>query len=397
MDTKGGGTYILRRLHRYAEKYGVEPCYVYDTNAEGAYDSDEYLSMAFSTRKRQYRFGLGRLIGMATIAGFDFGALRQLRQIISDFKPDAFHITAHGVSFPVMAKAAFETGLPLYLSVHDLWHQTVRPYIPEILSHGIFGPIARRAKEIFVVSDEMGEYLKEKYGIQHWKTIHDGVTSVQDRQPVERMPQTIRLLYVGMVHSRQMKMLHQLVRCLGAFPDRNFELHFCTRTPYTPELKPDNVEIVFHGWVSEQQLVGLSCNSHFGLLPLSFEPEDQLFYRTSFMTKIIFYTAVQLPILSFGPESASATRIIGKEGLGLTFTGNSDEAVKDSLRKMISLTASDYQVFIANMARTAKTRFDAGTIAHRFYSSMGLDSGGNGQAVSPSSEYHLASKQVHAQ
>lgn len=231
MDAKGGGTYILRRLHQYSRVFGVEPYYVYDSNSEGLYESDEYPSRAFSTRRRQYRFGLGRLAGFATIVGFDAGALRQLRQIIADFQPDAIHLTAHGVSFPIMAKAAFETGLPVYLSVHDLWHQTVRPYIPAKLSHSIIGPIARRAKEIFAISEEMAEYLKAHYRIRHWRIIHDGVTSLYPRQSVEQMPQTIRLLYVGMVHSRQMKMLHQLVRCLGAFPDRKFELHFCTRTP----------------------------------------------------------------------------------------------------------------------------------------------------------------------
>lgn len=395
MDAQGGGTYILRRLHQYAPDYGVEPCYVYDINGEGIYESEEYPSKAFSTRRRQYRFGLGRVAGFATIAGFDPAARKQLQQIIADEKPDAFHLTAHGVSFPIMAKAAFETGLPVYLSVHDLWHQTVRPYIPESLSHGIFGRIARRAKEIFVVSDEMGEYLKEHYGIQSWKVIHDGVTKVHDRQAVERLPETIRLLYVGMVHSRQMKMLHQLVRCLAAFPDRNFELHFCTRTPYTLEVNPANVKIIFHGWVSEEELVTLSSNSHFGLLPLSFEQEDALFYRTSFMTKIPFYAGICLPILCFGPEWTSAARIVKEDGLGLTFTENSDEAVKDSLRKMVSLTAQDYQHFIDGMARAAKTRFDAATIAHRFYSAMGLNAGVNGHAVPVQVEHSPASKQVH--
>ena len=109
MDAKGGGTYILRRLHKYAPEYGVEPFYVYDTNGEGLYESGEYPSTAFSTRRRQYRFGLGRLAGFATIAGFDSGARKQLQQIIADEQPDAFHLTAHGVSFPIMAKAAFET------------------------------------------------------------------------------------------------------------------------------------------------------------------------------------------------------------------------------------------------------------------------------------------------
>ncbi|GAB4244726.1 MAG: hypothetical protein Kow0027_04580 [Saprospiraceae bacterium] len=397
MDAKGGGTYILRRLHKYAPEYGVEPFYVYDTNGEGLYESGEYPSTAFSTRRRQYRFGLGRLAGFATIAGFDYEALKRLRQIIAEKQPDAFHVTTHGVSFPIMAKAAFETGRPVYLSVHDLWHQTVRPYIPESLSHGIFGRIARRAKEIFVVSDEMGEYLRQLYGIQSWKVVHDGVTNIHERRVAEQMPETIRLLYVGMVHSRQMKMLHQLVRCLGAFTDRKFEVHFCTRTPYTPEVNPDNVEIIFHGWLSEEELVALSHNSHMGLLPLSFEPEDALFYRTSFMTKITFYTSVSLPILCFGPEWASATRIVREDGLGLTFTENSDEAVTESIRQMLNLTTSDYQRFIENMKSAAASRFDAATIAHRFFSSMGMTKGINGHAVPEQAEPSKTPKQVHEQ
>ena len=397
MDAKGGGTYILRRLHRFAPEYGVEPFYVYDINGEGFYEADEYPGRAFSTRRRQYRFGLGRLAGFATIAGFDPGAHRQLKQVIADFQPDALHLTAHGVSFPIMARAAFETGRPVYLSVHDLWHQTVRPYIPESLSHGIFGRIARRAKEIFVVSDEMGEYLKAHYGIRSWKVVHDGVTKVHERQAVERLPETIRLLYVGMVHSRQMKMLHQLVRSLGAFPDRQFEVHFCTRTPYTPELNPGNVRIIFHGWVSEEELVARSHESHLGLLPLSFEPEDALFYRTSFMTKITFYTAVQLPILCFGPEWASAARIVREEGLGLTFTDNSDQAVVESLRKMLTLTAQDYRHFIGNMDKAARSRFDAATIAHRFYSAMGLTKQTSGAAIPAETAHAGASKSMNEQ
>lgn len=138
----------------------------------------------------------------------------------------------------------------------------------------------------------------------------------------------------------------------------------------------------------------LSQDSHLGLLPLSFEPEDQLFYRTSFMTKIIFYTSVHLPILCFGPQSASAVRIIREEGLGLTFTENSEESVIENLRKMLSLTLADYQQFIANMAKAAKNRFDAFAIAHRFYSAMGLSIGVNGQ---PPAEPLPILKQAHEQ
>lgn len=371
MDTQGGGTYILRRMCQYAADYGVVYQFAYDVNGEGVYPSETYPSVSFQSRRRQYRWGLGRLVGFLTLTGFDPYAERQLQRIIDDFNPDAIHLTAHGVSFPLMAKVAFRSGIPVYLSVHDAWQQTVRPYAPKGMANWRFGNIARRAKEVFVISDEMGRYLKEAFGLEHWLVVHDGVTQVPERSWPGGTSGIIRLLYVGIVHSRQMKTLHQMVRCLGHFPDRKFEVHFCTRTPYTPEFNPANVDIIFHGWLAEEQLVALSQNSHFGLLPLSFNAADALFYRTSFMTKVPFYTGVKLPMLCIGPSWTSAMRTVREDGLGLIIETNDDGAVEHGIRQMVEMTPERYQQYLHNMARAARTRFDVQAIAERFYNAMG--------------------------
>ncbi|GIV32206.1 MAG: hypothetical protein KatS3mg030_508 [Saprospiraceae bacterium] len=183
MDAQGGGTYILRRMCGFAPEFGVEYQFVYDLNGEGPYPSSDYPSTAIRTRRRQYRFGLGRLVGLATILGWDASARQQIRRAIDAFEPDALHIVAHGVSFPLMAREALRTGLPVYLSVHDLWPETVRPYIPRRWAHGLFGRIARKAEKLFVVSDEMGEYLEEQYGLNNWAVVHDGSDESPSAQP----------------------------------------------------------------------------------------------------------------------------------------------------------------------------------------------------------------------
>jgi glycosyltransferase involved in cell wall biosynthesis len=371
IDGKGGGAYIIKRLFHTANNYGITPILAYDAIDHGTQNQNDFQSFEFKTKNKKFRYGLGRLIGFLIILGFDFKAKKTLKKIIEVSNADMVHLIAHGVSFPISAYAAISAKKPYVIAVHDLWHLTVFGYIPKYWSDYIFKKIVLNAKHVYVISEGMGKYLVEEFGIKKYIVVHDGII---DHQPKVHINQTeendINILYVGMLHSMQVKILNLFIQALLEIPSKQFKIHICSNFCYEPGLKSNNVDIINYGWVSEEKLKDIGQICDFGFLPLSFEKRDNLFYRTSLMTKIPTYVKLNVPIICIGPSNSSAFEVINNDGIGFTIDTSDLEQIKLKLTDYFSQSPKEQTKVIDNIHTSACNRFDLNNIADRFFNSI---------------------------
>jgi glycosyltransferase involved in cell wall biosynthesis len=371
LNAKGGGAYIYKRLLSFAKKFNTDIAIAYDATAFGSDQTSQYPSYSFRTLFRKYPFGVGRIIGILTIFGLDFKARFQLRKIIRKEKPDFIHLTAHGAAFPLTYIEAVRCKKPYLLAVHDLWPGTVSGYIPKWIADRLFRPMVLNAHKVYVISDNMGKFLCENYGIDKYIVIHDGVNALMPEGSNSRkQSNSINLMYAGILHNMQSDMLNSIVRNLANLKNSNFEIHVCSTDAYKPLSNSYNVKIVNHGWVDETQLRVISGYCDFGLLPLSFAQSDELFYRTSLMTKIPFYLGAGLPILCFGPAGSSAVEIIKNDKIGLTIEDNLDASIQSAFEQIALMTDKEREDYLQNIRMSIDKRFNSKKISNDFFNSL---------------------------
>lgn len=371
LDAKGGGAYIIKRLFYAANNYGITPILAYDTSDYGTQNQNDFQSFEFKTKNRKFRFGLGRLIGLLIILGFDFKAKKTLKKIIEVSNAAIVHLIAHGVSFPISAYAAISSKKPYVIAVHDLWHWTVSSYIPKYWSDRIFKKIILNAKDVYVISEGMGQYLVERFGIKKYIIVHDGIIDHQPKVRINQIEKTdINILYIGVLHSMQVEIFNLFVQALLEIPNKQFKIHICSNFCYEPVLKNNNVDIINYGWVSEEKLKNIGQICDFGFLPLSFEKRDNLFYRTSLMTKIPTYIKLNIPIICIGPSNSSAFEVINNDGIGFTIDSSDLEQIKLKLSGCFSQPPKEQTKVIDNIHASACNRFNLNSIADRFFNSI---------------------------
>jgi glycosyltransferase involved in cell wall biosynthesis len=371
LSAKGGGAVIIRRLLNFSNYYGFDIVIAYDKNSYGSDSENDHHSISFDTNHRLGKFGIGRIMGSLTILGFDSKANFQLRNIVKKVKPQYIHCIAHGVSFPLAANMARKLKIPYVVSVHDIWQIVVKQYIPVKLADLIWRPILRGAVNVCVISDQMGMYLTEKYNINSYKIVHDGIDPENGKICNKRLDANkISILYAGNLFDSQKEQLLKFIDSFCDFSNGSLVIHLCSSTSLDLNKFGNKVKLYFHGWVDENQLMEISKECDYGFLPLSFSKKDALFYKTSFMTKITLYVKCNLPIICLGPAYSSAVKYISKYKLGFCIVDENKEQFIDSLKRILSLNQNEYGNIKIALEQAAKTVFLQSSIAHRFYSSF---------------------------
>ena len=370
LSGKGGGAYIYKRLLSFAKHFNVDITIGYENSIYHKPINEEYETLVFESRNRNFSFGMGRLLSLLSIIGIDRKASISLNKVIEECQPNLVHLTAHGVCFPATAYATQKAGLPYVVTVHDVWDLSVQ-FIPKWLAHFIFRKIVKRAKMVFVISENMGKYLKKRYDINDFVIVHDGIAPDLELKIKNKSADgVIRLMYAGILHPMQKAIFNDVITSMGSMPQFNFELHICTGIPYEDPQSSENIKIVNYGWVDENKLKIISESCDFGLLPLSFNLEDELFYRTSLMTKIPFYVGAQLPIFCIGPTNSSAVELIQELKIGFTVTNNDLNNFNKAISSLAILTNEKYQEFITHLKKTRETTFNINLITERFYNGI---------------------------
>jgi hypothetical protein len=367
-----GGAVILSRLADKASDNGFEV--VSACERQRASTGTLPLPDTFATTYRRLRFGFGRAIGFVTAVCLDPIAIYSVFQLVRRLRPQAIHVTAHGVCFPVCCLVAMVLRVPLFISVHDLWHLVVQQYVPRRIAHWLFGLMARRANGVFVISKEMGEYLAQRYRVQAAAIVHDAIASgdapSNDRCLVRKTGNELSLLYVGQLYDMQRDAIESIVDAANVV-SQPLRLGFCSNSVFDRHAC-DIVRIENFGWVAECEINEIARGYQYGLMPMSFETRDRLLYRTSLMTKIVTYLRAGLPIIAIGPSESAAARLVAREGIGVVIPSLDQPAIASKLKDIATSAADDYPRHKLAVERSARTTFNLDVVSQRFYSTIRL-------------------------
>ena len=168
----------------------------------------------------------------------------------------------------------------------------------------------------------------------------------------------------------QVQQFNKLVTVLGSFTTRRFTIGVCSVSVYQPPQAFNNVSVINYGWLKEEEVRELGRKYQYGLLPLSFDRKDELFYKTSLMTKIPFYTSMLLPIICIGPGTASAVQLIRREATGLVAVAEDGSDLPALVEQAINMDTTGYNARINQLKKSAATTFSFDLIAERFYRGM---------------------------
>lgn len=375
LEQQGGGAVILKKLinystaNNYVAKVAVDANDVLETIEQASLKSGEY---HIATGSRKYRWGIGRVKGFLSAIGFDNKGRTSLHKYLEQEQPDVIHLTAHGIGFPLLfaASKAWKKS-KVVISVHDLWTFSVRTYLPSWLAKYLFRKILAQADVCYVISLEMGEYLKEFFGLKQYLIIHDGYLPEPKKiDSISLKKKQLNFLYVGLLHDIQLTTMQNLMDAMATFTDAHFTIGICSNTVLKASSNYNNIEIVNYGWVNSLQLAEISDNYSFGLLPLSFASKDELFYRTSLMTKIPFYLKQQLPIFCVGPANSASIQQIDREKLGVCVIEETIQELQKAILHVLNMNDKEYENLISNCQKAIQHTFNASIIAERFYKSL---------------------------
>ncbi len=367
----GGGSSIIKKLLCYAKDYNVETIIACDEQElpkayhQPSIQSGEY---HFNRRFTNIRYGLGIILRMLLLFSIDFKGRKSLRTLFTRIHPDIIHITIHGIAAPLYVYAAKKWGkAKIYISIHDYWPILCYTRTPSWIINYVFKKILFSADGIFVISEEMGLFLKEKYAISHYEIIHDGFLNKQE-DAIGYIDKPLDFLYVGLLHEMQLATLQHFVAALSKIENKQFVLGVCSN--YTLNIPSENVAIKNYGWLNETEVKLIAKQYKYGILPVSFEEKDSLFYKTSLMTKIPFYISNALPIIYIGPKYTASYNLIIKEKLGWSIVENNLTYFTKELASLSNMSAMDYDYLINNHKLSLENTFNIERICKVFYSSM---------------------------
>lgn len=367
----GGGASILKKLLAYAPQYDLEAFVACDAQElpegynQASKESGEY---HFTRRFTAIRYGLGILLRYFLLFTWDSKGKQSLKKLFTDLQPNIIHITIHGIAAPLYVYAAKKWGkAKICISIHDYWPILFYTKTPKWIINGVFKKMLFRADTIFVISEEMGVFLKEKYQIENYEVIHDGF-EVDGKLEYIKDEKKYDFLYVGLIHDMQLASLQRLVKALSKLSNRKFVVGICSN--YNFIFESTNVDIKNYGWLEESKVKAISRGYKYGILPVSFEKKDSLFYRTSLMTKIPFYIANKLPILYLGPKATSAYNSILRDQLGFTIIDSQLETIYSALTSIVDTKDEDYLMLLNNLNKSLQSTFNINRISAHFFTSI---------------------------
>jgi hypothetical protein len=374
LQQQGGGVTIIKRLMAYSNAMGYESFACFDQNevppdVRDKINPNEETAIETSSRTtRNPRFSrFNPLLKLLILLGIDQKAKSSFSKLLRRIEPDVIHITAHGLSFPLFFFLAKKWGkAKVVISVHDLWQFTIWDKYPRRLLDYLFKRCLRSAGHCYVISPEMGEYLKAKYGILSYTVVHDGYAATSNLILSEKLSNSF--LYVGILTDSQRLLLDRIAFCMSSV-EGSFTIGVCSNTTYTCS-NYKNVHVENYGWVAQERLNEISLKYMYGILPLSFEPSRSLFYQTSLMTKIPFYFSAALPVYCIGEEDSSSVKLIQREKAGICCTNPSDQLLVESVTKITELSKDAYCKMVKHTQDSLATTFNINLIVERFYSSL---------------------------
>ena len=238
----------------------------------------------------------------------------RFQQAIDSFKPDIILTLAETGLCHMAARAAKRNGIPLAGLFLD-WF----PIMPPHFGHGIFKkPLSRCYRKLYRQCDLAictSDGMKEVLG-PHPNAHVVYPMPGKHNTPTEIIPPKtgkFRLVYVGAAQSFYGRMLRNLLVIIRGRDDMELIIVGPTGDWPSEEIERARAEGTCLGFMPPEEAGKVLAGADALLVVMSFEPEQELFMRTSFTTKFLDYAAFHKPIVLWGPDYCTPMQVAKRE------------------------------------------------------------------------------------
>ncbi len=246
----------------------------------------------------------------------------RLLKAVRDHGIDSIHLIHQSYDIVPINRLVSETGIPLFLSIHDHFEYTLRghPLLKRI--DWALGCAWRRAKGVFVISDEMGQEYARRFGSREYTVVTDGLTCTA-RAAQMRPANSLRVYFMGLFHYTYRPNLRALLDALKiirkAHPDWDISLT-CRSGSISEPVRHDDVPARVLPFAPEAEVEKDLLAADLLYQPLPFQEFASKFVKFSLSTKMISYLGSGLPILYHGPQDAAACNLLANHRAALICT-----------------------------------------------------------------------------
>ncbi len=230
------------------------------------------------------------------------------------------------------------TGIPFYVYLHDTFVETQRETTLVYLAKFFQNRIFYSARKIFVISEGMSEYYKERYNL-HTIIIHhclykDYEFMLRDYMYSKNW-EANRIVFTGGIYDMNIDAIKVMVETVNSIDNTKL----CISTRWGAEAMKklgngsNNVEALF--LPDTNSVIEFQRRADILYLPLAFEPPWPDEIISVFPTKTVEYLVSGVPILVHAPPSYFLTRFARREGFAFIVDQNDPLALRKGIESLL--------------------------------------------------------------
>jgi glycosyltransferase involved in cell wall biosynthesis len=261
---------------------------------------------------------------------------RQIERAIAMYKPDILITLAENSICYVAKKLADKYQLPLAVLFLD--------WVPIMDGHfghkSTISTLDRRFRQLykecdlaFCTSDGMKEELGP-HSNSHVIYPMPGKHSVPNSFSRSKK-EKFRLVYVGNAQGFYGRMLQELLHELRTHTEIEMIIVGPTQDWPDEDLLRAKKNGTCLGFMPPNEAAEVLAGADALLVVMSFEREHELFMRTSFTTKFLDYSAFAKPVILWGPDYCTPSRLAMREEAALVVNSNSAQGVITAAKKLM--------------------------------------------------------------
>jgi hypothetical protein len=241
-----------------------------------------------------------------------------IEKAVNEFCPDVILTLAETGTSEIARKLAKRRGIPLAGLFLD-WFPVMDGYYGPAWAKRI---LSRRYRQLYAACDLA---ICTSDGMQEILGTHPNSHVVYPMPGKHIIPKSVfppkrgkfRLVYVGAAERFYGRMLRKLWREMTTHPDLELVIVGPHKDWPESDKRSASASGVLLGFMPPDKAAEVIAGADALLVVMSFEVEYELFMRTSFTTKFLDYAAFGIPIILWGPEYCSPSRIAVRENSAL--------------------------------------------------------------------------------
>ena len=236
----------------------------------------------------------------------------RLLHLLIEHHVKLIHLLVADYSVVSVRTVASQLRIPYFITIHDYLEYVSRghPFLKQMVAS--VAEAWRGAREVFVISEELGQDYSQRFGAREYRIITDGLKSVAEA-PIRRPPKSLRIYFMGLFHLAYGPNLRALLDALKIVrskrPDWDISIT-CRCGAISVPIQEDDVHANILPFASQREVEKDMLSADLLYQPLPFQEYALPMCKFSMSTKMVTYIGSGLPILYHGPNNAAACRLL---------------------------------------------------------------------------------------